>query len=238
MRETKNHVSAMIQTNVNEAEKYSSLSEKAWTVYYYLLSISNYNNEEKDHRFVYRSDFNIAAVSKSLKIGRSTFYTCLDKLIKYNLITYSTRGNYYTIPIRFGWARLKKDLLNELLGYSSVLGIDLLRTYLFIKVVNEKNYGKNSFTRRNLIRCLGHCDTSTEFYYKIDIYLNLLEKWQLVYLDERTMTADFGTYKIYHIVKVNDESSYLAEQDKNRVKENSNPYGLTKEEEDDIKELV
>lgn len=129
-------VSAMMHTEVSSAAQYKKLKEKNWIVYYYLLTLSKYNDEEK-HRYVYRDNFNISQASKHLGIGRSTFYDSLDKLRSAGLIIPSHNSNYYTIPIKNGWAQISKDLLVQLLGYSKTQGIDLLRTYLFCKIIYE-----------------------------------------------------------------------------------------------------
>lgn len=236
MKESKNQVSAMVITDTAESAKYEQINAKTWVVYYYLLSISNYNNEEKDHRFVYRKDFNITKVSKALGVGRATFYRALDTLKANHLIVASASGNYFTIPIRIGWARVSKNLLNELLGYSSILGVDLLRTYLFIKALYEVG-NTSGFTRRNLIRCLGHNEKDQIYYQKVEIYLALLERWELVYLDASTKVDDFGGFIVYFIQNVRDSSKYLDNNLEIRLREQQNPYGLTQKEEEELKTL-
>lgn len=96
-------ISAVMHTEPKEANCYKTIKEKNWVVYYFLLSISNYNNEEK-HRYVYRSQFNISLVSKNLGISRSTFYTSLEKLEKVGLLEPNMNKDYYIIPIKSSWA--------------------------------------------------------------------------------------------------------------------------------------
>ena len=60
---------------------YKKITEKQWTVYYYLLSESSINTlRHEEHRYIYRSSINISAASKQLGIDRSTFYKALPKL--------------------------------------------------------------------------------------------------------------------------------------------------------------
>ena len=78
-------ISAYIQTEVKGKADYSSIKEKGWTVYYYLLSISLFNDDEQ-HRYVYKNTINISQASRDLKISRTTFYSSIDKLEKEGLI--------------------------------------------------------------------------------------------------------------------------------------------------------
>ncbi len=239
-KDTKNCVSAPIQTRAEQAKAFKQIKEKHWIVYYYLLSLSNYNNEEKDnpHRYVYREDFNLSSAARGLGIGRSTFYTALERLEKAGLIKQSSDKRYYILPIKSGWASISKKLLNALLGYSNALSVDLLRTYLFI-CAYEAEFGRGrGFTRRNIVRCLGHSETDTLAYQRLDIYLSLLEQWKLVYLDEDCVQDDLGTHKIYYVIKIEKESQILDSFLENRINESKNVYGLSKEEEEIIKNNI
>lgn len=83
----------------------------------------------------------------------------------------------------------------------------MLKTYLFLCIVANK---QKRFTRRNIVKCLGHDDTTEDSYKKIDLYLDLLEKWELVYLRENAKTDEvLGTFKEYSIEKLNKTSQYL-----------------------------
>lgn len=223
-------ISAVMHTEPKEANCYKTIKEKNWVVYYFLLSISNYNNEEK-HRYVYRSQFNISLVSKNLGISRSTFYTSLEKLEKVGLLEPNMNKDYYIIPIKSSWAQIHQDILIGLLGYSQTQGIDLLRTYLFCRMLYEKNGYNKGFTKRNLIRCLGHSENDDIMYERAEVYFDLLEKWKLIYLNVETIVDNLGEHEIFHLAKVEKTSEELSKRLEKRVQEKQNPYGLSAEEE-------
>jgi DNA-binding MarR family transcriptional regulator len=103
-------INAIIHNVPEKEEPYKKITEKQWTVYYYLLSISNYNSKDReDHRFVYKRDINITAISKTLGISRSTFYTATDALEKKNLIT--KYDNYYTMKVPYSYTQISRNLL-------------------------------------------------------------------------------------------------------------------------------
>lgn len=235
-KDTEQKVRAIMHTETAEGNRYKNIKEKNWIVYYYLLSLSHYNGDE-DHRFVYREEFNIAAAARDLKISRTTFYTSLEKLEKAGLIKQSHNKDFYTIPIRYSWPQLSKNLLNGLLGYSNVIGIDLLRTYLFLIIYSEKYYSKK-FTRRNLIRCLGRDENNVEMYRRVEVYLTLLESWNLVNLRQEIETDELGEHVLYSVVKVYKTSDYLDRILETRIDEANSVYGLTKEEENDVKAII
>jgi hypothetical protein len=124
-----------------------------------------------------------------------------------------------------------------LLGYSKKLGIDLLRTYLFCKMIYE-NEPYKPFTKRNLVRCLGHNETDTTAYADVEVYLDLLESWKLIYLNKVIKTDELGEHNLYNIAKVETESSTLKRRFIERLNEYNNPYGLTPEEEADISKQI
>lgn len=232
---TKTRISTIMHTEPAAAQQYKkSLKEKNWIVYYFLLSISNYNSEE-NHRYVYRNQFNISMISKSLGISRSTFYTSLEKLEKAKLLIPNLNKDYYAIPISSSWAQIHQDLLISLLGYSKTQGIDLLRTYLFCLMLFEKSAVNRGFTRRNLIRCLGHSENDDIMYERVEVYLDLLEQWKLIYVNVETITDNLGKHEIFHLACVNKNSEILSKRLNQRLIEKQNPYGLTKEEEDELK---
>ena len=56
-------IDAIIHNKPEMAKSYKKITEKQWTVYYYLLSVSVYNNKDReDHRYVYKSSINICIV--------------------------------------------------------------------------------------------------------------------------------------------------------------------------------
>lgn len=241
--ESDKNISALMSDNAKQMEKYKvsrkkkkdSNGEVSWIIYYYLLSISHYNYDES-HRFVYKNEFNVSELARKLDFSRTYFYTVIDKLKKQGLLRTTYEEDAYILPITSTSVQINQEIFQALLGYAPILGIDLLRTYLFLCIVDNK--GKR-FTRRNIVKCLGHDDTSEDFYKKVDVYLDLFEKWELVYLRENTKTDKvLGAFKEYSIEKLNKKSAYLEKQLEERKKESQNCFGLTDIEVKEIEKIL
>ena len=105
-------IDAIIHNKTESAQSYKKITEKQWTVYYYLLSISDYNlRQREDHRYVYKSDINVSAVSKILGIARSTFYKAIEVLKEKRLIW--CYDNYYTLDLPSSYAEISRNLLSQ-----------------------------------------------------------------------------------------------------------------------------
>lgn len=241
--ESDKNISALMSDNAKQMEKYKvsrkkqkdSSGEVSWIIYYYLLSISHYNYDES-HRFVYKNEFNVSELARKLEFSRPYFYTVVDKLKKQGLLRMNHDEDVYIIPITSTSVQINQEIFQALLGYAPILGIDLLKTYLFLCIVNNK--GKR-FTRRNIVKCLGHDDTGEEFYKRVDIYLDLFEKWELVYFRKNAKTDKvLGTFNEYSIEKLNKNSAYLEKQLEERKKESQNCFGLTDNEVKEIENIL
>lgn len=233
-QDTNNRVSAMIHTDEQEAKAYKKLTEKQWTVYFYLLSVSNYNAAaQENHRYVYKKDINITQVSKKMGISRPTFYKAIDTLIEYNLIT--PTNEHYLLEIQPSYTMINKTLLVQLLYYRKILGIDLLRTYLFCKLLFKLSKNK-LFTKKNVIVCLGHNETDGDIYKMIEIYLNLLNYWKLIKISSEVKNTNCGQIRLYRLIDIKDSSDYLNELMKED--DNTTDDGLPLEEIEKIKKML
>lgn len=227
------NVQAIVQKTPQEGNFFKKITEKNWTVYYYLLAISSKNFSE-NHRYAYRKDFNITQASKELGINRQTFYNSLTTLSKNNMI--ETYNDYILINIPETYTTITKNLLIQLLSYRKVLSIDLLRTYLFAKVIYD-TYKNKEITLRNIVRCLGHSDTTAENYKKVEIYLDLLSNWKLIqYTRDIKKDDKIGSYRIYNFTKVYTESEELQKREINGDMQVN--AGLSPEEEEFIKNKI
>ena len=168
-----------------------NITEKQWTVYYYLLSICEYDNK---YGIVYKNNLNVSNASKRLGIARSTFYTALEALIKYNLV--KVYDDYYTIKIPNYYNDISKELLDFFLNMRKEMTIDLLR--VFIIIVVAYNHNDNIFTKRKIIQCLGYPDNVPDYYNRIDNYINILVKLNLIRVDNN----NDGQAKMYQIKEV------------------------------------
>lgn len=121
-----------------------NITEKQWTVYYYLLSICEYDNK---YGIIYKNNLNVSNTSKRLGIARSTFYTALEALIKYNLV--KVYDDYYIVKILNYYNDISKELLDFFLNMRKEMTIDLLR--VFITIIVAYHHNDSIFTKRKII---------------------------------------------------------------------------------------
>lgn len=245
--ETDSNISTLMSDNPKQMDKYKITrgksskrggnGEVSWIIYYYLLSISHYNYDE-EHRYVYKNEFNVSQLSRDLDFSRPYYYAILEKLKKQGLIAFNADNSAILFPILPTSIQIDQTIFQALLGYAPKLGIDILRTYLFLCIVYKKGSYKK-FTKRNIVKCLGHTENNNEAYKMVDLYLDLFDKWGLVYLRKNAREDDtFGTFYEYSIEKLNKKSEYLEEQIKERQKEMNNFFGLTENEQKEIEKML
>lgn len=207
----KNYVQAHAEDR-NTYKNFEKITSKQWQVYYYLLSISYYNSQEvEDHRYVYKNNFNVSAAARFLGISRPTIYRAIEALETYNLVRESKMKNAYYIYSR-GFVEINKDTLSGLIQYSKICpkNIDLLRVYLILKKLDllAENKQERCFTKRNLIKLLGHDTTTQQNYLDVLEYLALLRYLNLVDFTSHTQSDEkLGSYVVYHLQSVNEISN-------------------------------
>lgn len=224
------NVHALTHLTPEQAKPYIKITNNQWSVYYYLLSISDYNAyKREDHRYVYRENLSATKIARKFSFTPRTYYNTLDALHKKGLID-NSNSNYITIPLPRLYTEIPKKLLAQLLAYYDILGIDLLRTYLFFKGIEEK-YNNKSFTIRNIIRCLGQSDKKVENYRKVLTCIDLLSCWDLIgYKSFMKEDTTIGKYRLYSIKYVRNKSEILDARDLENG-EFINYDGLTEDEE-------
>lgn len=204
---SKNYVYAHTQTK-KDYKKDQKITSKQWQVYYYLLSISNYDSHNiENHRYVYKKDFSVSAAAKFLGISRPTIYTAISNLENGGLI--QSKDNYYLLYSR-NWIKVSNTTLKSLLGFSSKASknIDLLRTYLILKKIKEIARTKEdmSFTKKDLVQILGHGVTNSSEYDDVRNYLALLSFMHLIDVKYYTEYKEgLGKYVVYCLQEVYDE---------------------------------
>ena len=184
------------------------LTDKQWTVYFFLLSKSKWNREEM-HRFVYKNSFEVAKACKMLGLARSTLYSAIKTLRKYGIII--PFDDYYIISnVNDNFADIKAYVLFCLLSLRKYVGIDLLRVYLLLKRLQDIDERKTrTFTRRNLIEMLGHSQTTQQNYLIVDMYLQTLEDWELIKIQRKKKMTPFGNINLYILDEVKTDSKLL-----------------------------
>lgn len=221
----KNYVYAETTTKNNTVE-HKGITSKQWQVYYYLLSISNFDAQRReDHRYVYKKDFNISAAAKFLGIGRQTIYRALNNLAEAGLVI--ERGQSYALYSKT-WAPIEKDTLRGLLRFSKAASknIDMLRLYLALKKLNQtaKSKAEKSFTRRDAVVLLGHGKSDTASYQDVKTYIILLTYFNLIEVKTHMEHSDsFGNYIVYHLQNVMETSDRADFEDSDILAEMNAP---------------
>lgn len=208
-----NQLHAITHITPEQATGYTQVNDNQWSVYFYLLSNSDYNSIDKeDHRFIYRSDINITRLSEKLNFTRQTYYNILKALHKRKLID-NNNSDYILLPLPKLYAEISKELMGQLLSYYNQFGIDLLRTYLFFVAVDKK-YGKSKpITIRNIVKCLGHSTGRPEYYKNISACIDILSYWKLInFHTEWVEDTQIGKYMTYIIHEVASYSPILNER--------------------------
>lgn len=194
--------------------KYQKITDKQWSVYYYLLSISHWNEARKEtHRYVDKNKINISAASKLLGMSRPTFYKAIEQLELYSLIfTFDNQSHYYYLPIPEVYAEANIKTIQFLLSFRKFIGIDLLRTYLILRkyyTLFKKEGEIKYFVKKDLVDLLGHNVKDSSIYGIVEIYLNLLENWGLLSLKANKITTPTGSYIRYSLIEAIDYSSKI-----------------------------
>lgn len=231
-------IDATTQVTPQQAKKYTSLTDNQWAVYYYLLSLSDYNSiKREDHRYVYRDTFNITQMSKELGFTRATYYNSLKALEKKGLIDNSFK-EYIILPLPKIYTQISRSLIKQLLYYrTSDMSIDLLRVYLFCSYMWEHYKENKPFTLRNVVKCLGHSDSRQEYYNRVEVSLDLLASWKLInFRTEMIEHEVYGKYRIYKITDVYASSKELDERFSQTGLMN-NTDGLTEKEIEHIRKI-
>lgn len=200
----KNYVYAQTPSK-NDSDWLKKITAKQWQVYYYLLSISFYNSIAKeDHRYVYKTDFNVSAASKFLGISRPTVYKALENLMRAGLVI--DREKVYLLYVSH-FVSIEKNTLKNLLGLSKAASknIDLLRLYLCLKRLNEiaSTKEERTFKKRDMVSLLGHNVTDSSVYDDVRNYIALLVYFELIEIDAYTKTQEgLGKCVVYQLKNV------------------------------------
>ena len=201
----KNYVYAQTQSK-NDYKQDKKITANQWKIYYYLLSISNYDSQRvEDHRFVYKSDFSVTEMCKELGIkSKQTYYNAMERLAKRGLI-----ANYdkYILIFVYNWIEINLDVLKALLkiGINEPQNIDLLRTFLIIKKIYKFDKEK-SFTIKDIVELLGHNKNDSIYYDNVREYLKCLVFWKMMEVKtHNTTVSNRGQFTVYHLQWVSDQ---------------------------------
>lgn len=185
----------------------SKLTAKQWIVYYYLMSICNWNGKDREnHYFIYRKDLNITQAAKLLGLSRPTIYKTIEKLVKDNIVNDKNK-EYYLIKIPQIFASIDQATLKFLVSFQSEVGVDLIRTYAILCRINQHKELDQHFNKATLISILGHAVNDTSQYKRMEVYLAMLQHWELIDVRYKIVESNTGHYKDFLLMgigKIND----------------------------------
>ncbi len=191
----------IVLTPINNKQNFN-LTKKQWLVYYYLLSICNKNNEDKNNYYLNKESLNISTISKLLNLSRTTFYATIKQLLNKELIIDSI--NYYYIRIlEDNIIKVNKEIITVLLNYQTILGVDLIKIYLCLKTIYNKEK-EFKFTRKKIIKLLDYNIKDNKLYKEVGKCLELLCSLNLIKLKEEVVESkELGEYIRYCLLEVN-----------------------------------
>lgn len=230
-------IQALTHITQEQARPYTKLNENQWNVYFYLLSISDYNSlKREDHRYVYKSEISPTKIAKAFGFQPRTYYNIIKALQGKGLL--SDQPKYFLLPLPEAYTTIPRPLLSQLLAYRERMTIDLLRTYLVCRAIYDKYGLSKAISIRNIVGCLGHSLGRSEYYRTVELSLDLLINWGLVkYKTEWREDEKIGKYRVYRIYEVLDESPELNFRG---LEEHvlSGKGDLSKEEEEHIRKII
>lgn len=187
------------------------LTEKQWSVYYYIMSICHWNSRDKEnHYFFYKKELNISHASKLLGISRPTIHTSLKKLIEMNIL--QECEDYYLVQIPKIYAEINQRILSKLIPYQVILGVDLIRTYAVLCRIDQMSSTK-IFTKAAIIDILGHSIDKGSMYYKMELYLAFLSYEKFIDITFKTKTKCGKKYKEFLLKGINTDNIELEEDE-------------------------
>lgn len=209
------------------------LTQKQWSVYYWLVVKSYWNSNKKEqHYFLYSSDFSYSEIKKELGIkDNRTIKSAMEKLELYNKI--NIVGDIIYIPHPDLYTYLSINLIKYLLTLCSIINIssELIVVYSILKRLREldkKHDKQTTFNLKLILKLLGHNENDKKAYILIKIFISILVGEGLIKVSETIKNNKGGNYVEYTLweIKENidnnrqiDFSGEMAVEIQNRIKE-------------------
>lgn len=205
----KDTIQVQTQHKEDKQVKHSKkITSKHWKIYYQLMSLSKYNSKQvEDHRYVYKNAINISQLCRENDIkSNKTFYNAIERLSEWGLVEDFSE---YFLLYAPNWVEISPHVLKTLLAHvgGGSQHIDLLRIYLILKKMDKlaQSNQDRSFTAKAIIKLLDHGTSNSCSYENVRFYLAILSYWGLIELKvHREYDPNIGSYKIYHLQKVNE----------------------------------
>lgn len=113
-----------------EKPKPCKLTDKQYLVYAYLLSISKWNAETKEHHYyIYKNSFTVKDACEFLQITQPTWRAAIAKLKSAYYIT-EDNNKFYKIRVPNLYTPIELDVIKELITYGTKLGKEYRSGYL------------------------------------------------------------------------------------------------------------
>lgn len=179
------------------------LTSKQWVVYYYLMSICDWNGRDKEsHYFLYKNKLNISAAARILNMSRTTIHNAITKFQSEELNILQDRGDYYWVSIPTIFAAIHQETLKFLILFQKRLGIDLIRTYAILCRIKQHPELPQHFNKSTLLSIMGHSVHDTSMYCDLELYLAFLSYWGLIDVRIKTVDSEVGPYKDFYLVGI------------------------------------
>lgn len=183
-------------------------TSKQLAVYYWLISKSFWNSKDReDHYFIYRNDINYSQMGRELGIGSvNTIKSALSKLELYSYIMMDNETIY--IPHKDYYTYLDVGLIKFLLGWSGILGAEIIMFYSILKrffELNKESGQKTKFNTKLMMKLFGYSDSNTEIYKKFRLYIAFLESYKLIETTTQTKKNKGGEYIEYTLWNISDK---------------------------------
>lgn len=171
-------------------------------LYGYLQVMSKWNGTLGEPRFVEKVDFSSSDAANELGISSRTVNRQLIKLKEAGFI--KDDGELIHLPIN----SLFTTVHPETLKYLYQIQVDnVITIYSYLRAMQHFFQERNSvffFTKRYLITKILGTTAAGHTYDSMNAILDLLDKLGLVELACQKRKAQFGEYKVYAVIKVND----------------------------------
>ena len=170
-------------------------------VYYYLLSIANWNAAQKEtHYYLLKKNVNKADIARRIGIGRTTVYNTFKSLLDKGVLRESDK--YYYIDHPKLYAYIGQDVLDYLIDYFPITSSDIVKICVVVNHWIAIN-GKEGVSATDLADFCGRDKTHNSNILRVKIILKcLLDEGFINYY---TTTEGYNgiSYTMYHFTDVN-----------------------------------
>lgn len=180
------------------------LTKTQWLLLFHLLSISKWNNEEKEkHYFVYAKNVKYTEIARELNF--STYLPikkAMDGLLQTDLVEYCETGSFkpfYKIEIPFPYTIMNMSIVKAFYNFSSVINIvTSLRAFSILAQMYK--YDEKEFSLSLICKMMNLQRKKTTME-ELWIMLNIWKEMGIIDYDEINYTNRLGKKCIKYMIK-------------------------------------